>query len=155
MICLLLLFCGPVHAGQGVQAAGVADIGQTLRDEFDEKNPVVAHVEVALGVGGELRFTAALGREEAEGDQLALPQVKTASGVGVAEAVGGQPAVDVPGLLPGRLKRFRFVFLLSTFTASLESLKREALKAFQCVSTVKAVMENTGKAAGDALLRSA
>ncbi len=50
------------------------------------------------------------------------------------------------------LERFRFVFLLSTFTASLESLKREALKAFQCASTVKAVMENTGKAAGDGLL---
>ena len=33
-------------------------------------------------------------------------------------------------------------------------LKREALKAFQCASTVKAVMENTGKAARDASLRS-
>ena len=29
-------------------------------------------------------------------------------------------------------------------------LKRETLKAFQCASTVKAVMENTRKAAGDA-----
>ena len=42
--------------------------------------------------------------------------------------------------------------LFTTFTASLESLKREALKAFQCASTVKAVMENTGKEAGDGLL---
>ena len=69
------------------------------------------------------------------------------------------------------LEHFRVVFLLlsplrwNTFTASLKSLhfplrwkvilKREALKAFQCASTVKAVMENTGKAAGDASLRSA
>ena len=39
---------------------------------------------------------------------------------------------------------------LSAFPASLENLKREALKAFQCASTVKAVMENTGKAAEEA-----
>ena len=31
-------------------------------------------------------------------------------------------------------------------------LKREALKVFHCASTVKAVMENTGKVAGDGLL---
>ena len=45
--------------------------------------------------------------------------------------------------------------LLSQFlkdgTASLESLKREALKAFQCASTVKAVLKNTGMLAGSAL----
>ena len=34
------------------------------------------------------------------------------------------------------LQRFRFVFLLLSFVASLESLKREAL-TFQCASTVK------------------
>ena len=43
-------------------------------------------------------------------------------------------------------------FLFENFTKSLVILKREALKAFQCASTVKAVMENTGKAAGDGLL---
>ena len=40
---------------------------------------------------------------------------------------------------------------LSAFPASLESLKREALKAFQCASTVKAVLKNTGMLAGAAL----
>ena len=40
---------------------------------------------------------------------------------------------------------------LSAFPASLESLKREALKAFQCASTVKAVLKNTGMLAGSAL----
>ena len=33
----------------------------------------------------------------------------------------------------------------------MERLKREALKACQCASTVKAVLKNTGKAAEEAL----
>ena len=38
----------------------------------------------------------------------------------------------------------KFYRVYYTFTASLERLKREALKAFQCASTVKAAMKNTG-----------
>ena len=50
------------------------------------------------------------------------------------------------------IKRFRLVFLLLSPLRWKVILKREALKAFQCASTVKAVMENTGKAVGDGLL---
>ena len=49
------------------------------------------------------------------------------------------------------LKREAVGKFLSAFPASLESLKREALKAFQCASTVKAVLKNTGMLAGAAL----
>ena len=45
-----------------------------------------------------------------------------------------------------RLEQFRFVFLLFSRFAG----KPEALKVFQCASTVKAVMENSAMLAGDA-----
>ena len=51
-------------------------------------------------MGRELRFAAALRGEEAEGYHLALGQRQARAGVVVAEAVGGEPAVDVTGL-PG------------------------------------------------------
>ena len=57
-----------------------------------------------------------------------------------------------PEIQHNSLERFRFVFLLLSPLRWKAILKREALKAFQCASTVKAVMENTGKAAGDGLL---
>ena len=48
----------------------------------------------------------------------------------------------------GVLEQFRFVFLLFSRFAG----KPEALKAFQCASTVKAVLKHTGELAGDGLL---
>ena len=95
-----LLLRGFVDAGDGIETSGITDIRQTLGNHPDQEFLIIAQIHIAFGVGGKLRFAAALGGEKAEGDHLTLLQVKPCAGVVVAEAVGGKPAVDMPGL-PG------------------------------------------------------
>lgn len=51
---LFLCFCCFVHAGDGVQAAWVADVWQDLQNDAEQKGFVVAEIHVALAVTGEL-----------------------------------------------------------------------------------------------------
>ena len=82
-----------VDAPQGVQAAGIADVGQALGDDLDQEGLVVADLQIGAGVADELRLTAALGGQEAEGDHLPLLIVQPLPGVVVPEAVVRQPLV--------------------------------------------------------------
>lgn len=91
------LFCGFVHAGNGVKVAGIANVRQALGDDTEQKVLAVSDVHIALGVGDKLWFAAALRQQEAEGDHLALLQVESGAGIVVAEAVIRKPAVYVPG----------------------------------------------------------
>jgi hypothetical protein len=54
---------------------------------------------VACDVAFQLRLASALGSKEAESNQFAHLQVQTRAGVVVAEAVVGQPVVDMPAVL--------------------------------------------------------
>ena len=95
-----LLFCRLVHAAQRVEAARIADVRQTLQNDFDEKFPAVADAHVRRRMRRKLRFAPALRRQKTEGDHLAAAQVQPAAGVIVAETVVDQPFVDLPVLLP-------------------------------------------------------
>ena len=60
----VLLGGGFVDTAQGVQTAGVADIGQALGEDLDEERLVIANPQIGGGVGGKLGLTSALGRRE-------------------------------------------------------------------------------------------
>lgn len=53
-----------VHAGEGVKAPGIADVRQALGYHPDEKVPVVSDPHVGGGMTGEMRLTAAPGRQD-------------------------------------------------------------------------------------------
>lgn len=53
-----LAFARIVHTAQGIQAAGIANIGQALGDHLDEKCLIVADPHIGGGMGGKLRFAA-------------------------------------------------------------------------------------------------
>ena len=63
-----------VDAGEGVEGAGEADVGQA----------------VAAHVGLDLRLAAALRGEDGKGQQLPLRNGEKFAGIEVAEAAGGQ-----------------------------------------------------------------
>jgi hypothetical protein len=88
-----------IHAPQSVQTPGIADIRQTLGDDFDEKLLVIAHLHITGGVAGELWLAATLSGQKTEGDHLTLLVVQSLPSVVIAEAVIRQPAVDVAALL--------------------------------------------------------
>ena len=88
---------GLIHTGNGVQAAGIADIRQALGDHTDQESLVIAQIHVALGMGGELGLATALRRQKAEGDHFPLSERQPGAGIVVAEAVGCKPAVDMAG----------------------------------------------------------
>lgn len=90
--------CRFVDAAQRVEAARIADIGKALGNDLNEKRLVVADGNISGGMGGELRLTAALRRQEAERDHFALLVIKPRAGVIIAEAVVGKPVVDMTAL---------------------------------------------------------
>lgn len=60
MVMAVLLSAGGlgrvVHTPQGVQAAGIADVGQALGDDLDQEGIVVSNPQIGTGVAGELGF---------------------------------------------------------------------------------------------------
>ena len=54
---MLSTFGGFMDEGYCIQAAGVADIRQALRDNTQQEFLIVADIHVALGVGDELRLS--------------------------------------------------------------------------------------------------
>ena len=59
-----------IDTGDGIQASGISDIGQTLGNYFDQKCLVIAQVHIAFGMCDELRLTSALSGKEIERDHL-------------------------------------------------------------------------------------
>ena len=57
-------FCRLLNTAHGIQTAGIADVGQALGYHPDKEILVVAQVYVSLGVGDELRFTAAMRKQK-------------------------------------------------------------------------------------------
>lgn len=82
-----------MDAGYCIQAAGVADMRQALRDNTLQEFLIVADIHVALGVGDELRLAAALSHKEAKCYHLTLPEVKPHAGTptdnAAMEAING------------------------------------------------------------------
>ena len=82
-----------MDAGYCIQAAGVADIRQALRDNTQQEFLIVADIHVAIGVGDELRLAAALSHKEAKCYHLTLPEVKPHAGTptdnAAMEAING------------------------------------------------------------------
>lgn len=95
-----LLLRGLVHAGNSVQTSGIADIGQALRNHSKEELFIITHVQIALGMGGELRLAPALGRQKAESDHLPLGQGQAGTGVVIAKAVLRQPTATTASPAP-------------------------------------------------------
>ena len=52
-----------IYTGNGIQAAGIADVRQALGYYADEERFIVAQIHVALGVAGELWLAATLRRD--------------------------------------------------------------------------------------------
>lgn len=98
-----------IDAGDRVQASRVADIGNALEHDAEQKRLIVSDVHIAARVSGQLGFTAALSRQEAEGDQFPFGQCQSLPGIKIAEAVIRQPAVD----------RSRFPSLFHLFTEDI------------------------------------
>ena len=71
-----------LYAAYGIEAAGVADIGQALGDYLHEELSVIAQIHVALCMARELGLAASLGSQEAEGYELALLKVQAPPGRG-------------------------------------------------------------------------
>ena len=55
-----------------IEASGIADVGQALGYDPDQKVLVVAQIQIPFRVTGQLRFAATLGSQKAEGNQLPL-----------------------------------------------------------------------------------
>ena len=91
-----LLLRGFVDAGDGIETSGITDIRQTLGNHPDQEFLIIAQIHIAFGVGGKLRFAAALGGEKAEGDHLTLLQVKPCAGVVVAEQLAASQRLICP-----------------------------------------------------------
>ena len=79
-----------VDAGEGVEGAGEADVGQADGEGGEQRFLAVAYGGVAAHVGLDLRLTAALRGEDGRGQQLTLRNGEKFAGIEVAEAVGGQ-----------------------------------------------------------------
>lgn len=90
---MLSTFGDLIDAGYCIQATGVADIRQALRDNTQQEFLIVADIHVALGVGDELRLAAALSHKEAKCYHLTLPEVKPHAGTptdnAAMEAING------------------------------------------------------------------
>lgn len=83
----LLLNC-LTKALQCIQTAGITDVGQALRDDFDKKGAPVPNAYVCGSMGNQLRLTSTLGGQEAKGDHLTLAVIKASPGVIVTKTVG-------------------------------------------------------------------
>ena len=70
-----------MNAGNCIQTARIADIGQALRHDTNQEISVIADVHISLCMGDELRLAAALRHQEAEGNHLALLQIQTGARV--------------------------------------------------------------------------
>ena len=85
------------EACKRVQCTRIADIRQHLKDELFEHLRAVPHPEVRRGMARELRLAAALRRQDAEGDRLALRVGEPCAHIIIAETVRGEETVDPAG----------------------------------------------------------
>ena len=88
-----------VDTAQRVETSGVADVGQALADDLDQKQPVVAHVPIAPG--GDMHHVALL-----QGPGLLAPLLVPAPAAGAEQDLSapGFRVVDVPEVAAARLK---------------------------------------------------
>ena len=94
----LLLSCCFIDASERVQTSRIADIGKALRNNFNKKRFVIAHLHIAGSMRRELGLTSSLSRDKSEGNHFTLSVIQPCAGIVVPEAVAGQPAVDMPAL---------------------------------------------------------
>ena len=88
-----------LYAGEGVQAARVADPRNTAIHRLLKQLRVIADIEIARDVAHELGFAAALRVQETKGDQFPLRKRQPRAGVVIPKAMRRQPAVH-GALLP-------------------------------------------------------
>ena len=104
MFLFIVVFCLFVSlyaadAAEGVECAGITDKGEVAGNDGNEHVFIVAYVVVAGNMAFQLRLTSALGGKETEGNQFTHPEVEARTRVVVAEAVVGQPFVDMAAIL--------------------------------------------------------
>ena len=68
----LLVLCSLINAGNGIQAAGIANIRQALGYYLCQESRVISHIHIAFCVRGKLRLAASLSSQETECDPLSL-----------------------------------------------------------------------------------
>ena len=98
-VTVLHLFGSVLNGCESVQRTGIADVRNELGYDSDHICFVVTHFQVRGGVGRELRFTAALRGDKAEGQKLPLREIQSVPRVVVTGTIVHEPEVYVAPLL--------------------------------------------------------
>ncbi len=82
-----------------IECPRIADEGQQVRHDCNQRLAPVSRGEVGSHVPSQLRLAAAEGCQHGQGEQLPGLQIKPGAGEEVTKAVGGQVALDVQLIL--------------------------------------------------------
>ena len=89
------LFADLIDTVQSVERAREAHIEQALRNRADQNLFAVSNIQICRHMSPHLVFTAALGGQNAEGQQLSEFYIQCAPGVEISKAHGGEIFLDV------------------------------------------------------------
>ena len=103
------MVCRLIHTAQCVQAAGITDKGQALRDNLNQEWFIISNPHIDRSMGGKLWFAASLCSQKTKSNHFSLSVIQSAAGVIIAKAVVSQPVIDMSAFLRSRLKCYNKV----------------------------------------------